>query len=83
MQALPPGVPAVQQLPKIDNQTAEAIEAKGAEGLKWMEKFLKMTDEDKIDVDLTEAQEVARKWPRLEVVDAEFKGESLWLPASC
>lgn len=67
----------MQQLPKIDNKTAEAIETKGAEGSKWMEKFVAMGDEEKIDADLSEAQEVASKWPRLEVVDAEFRGESM------
>lgn len=74
VQALPPGVPPLQQLPKLDNKTAEALEAKGIEGHKWLEKFVAY-DDDVEDADLTEAKEVASKWPRLEVVDADFRGK--------
>jgi hypothetical protein len=41
-----------------------------AEGKRWLEKWVKADVEG-----CEEAKRVARSWPRLEIVSAEFKGE--------
>jgi translocation protein SEC63 len=69
-QALPPTASPLTQLPGISHEDAFELEVvKGAEGKKWAEKAVK---KGLLEGD---AKTVAEHWPRLEITDAEFKGE--------
>lgn len=73
VQALPADVSPLAQLPGITPELADEYEiTKGAEGKKWLERWAK-SDSAK---EMRDAKIVAESWPRLEVVDAEFRGES-------
>ncbi|KAK8865735.1 hypothetical protein IAR55_000881 [Kwoniella newhampshirensis] len=80
VQALPADASPLAQLPGISPEKGTELQiVKKAEGLKWLERFVKSDH-----VDTTEADVVAKYWPRLEVISAEFKvgGESLVTPSS-
>ncbi len=69
VQAQPASASPLLQFTKVTINEAEKLEiADGAQGKKWCEKYLK-TSEAK-----GEAKRIAERWPRLEIVDAEFKG---------
>jgi translocation protein SEC63 len=80
VQALPPSVSPLAQLPGISpEQGFEQQVTNSAEGKRWLEKWVKADVEG-----CEEAKRVARSWPRLEIVSAEFKGKylypGLWFP---
>lgn len=68
VQAMPPSVSPLAQLPGFSFEEGfEQQITKKAEGDKWLEKWVRVREgSDK-------AFEVAKYWPRLEVIDAEFK----------
>jgi len=69
VQAVPSTHLALGQLPNISLDEAQELEiTKNAGGRRWIEKFIKADVEGK-----DEAKKVAKIWPRLEVVSAEFK----------
>lgn len=71
VQAVPVGGSPLAQLPGISLEKGLELEiTTGAEGRKWIEKWVKIED-----ADYPEANKVARTFPRLEVTDAQFKGE--------
>ncbi|WVW80319.1 hypothetical protein I302_102298 [Kwoniella bestiolae CBS 10118] len=81
VQALPTDVSPLAQLPGITPEKGTELQiVNKAEGVRWLEKWIKT---EKKDVS-QETLDVAKYWPRLEVVDAEFKvaGESLVTPSS-
>ena len=68
-QGLPASVSPLTQFPGVTLDEAEKLEVvSGAEGTKWCEKFVKSSER------FGEAKLVAEQWPRLDIVDAEFKG---------
>ncbi len=68
VQGLPATVSPLAQFPGIlVDEAAEMEIVKGVEGKQWCEKFVKSAQGG-------EAKKVAEQWPRLEIVDAEFKG---------
>lgn len=70
VQALPPNASPLQQLPGVTVDTATELEiVKGVEGKKWAEKAIKK------DVLEKDAKVVAEVFPRLDITNAEFKGE--------
>ncbi|WWD18086.1 hypothetical protein CI109_102534 [Kwoniella shandongensis] len=80
VQALPADASPLAQLPGISPEKGTELQiVKKAEGLKWLERFVKSDPVDTVD-----AATVAKYWPRLEVISAEFKvgGESLVTPSS-
>ncbi|WRT65860.1 uncharacterized protein IL334_002811 [Kwoniella shivajii] len=81
VQALPADVSPLAQLPGVSPEKGTELQiVNKAEGARWLEKWVRT---EKKDVS-AEAVEVAKYWPRLEVLDAEFKvaGESLVTPSS-
>lgn len=75
VQAVPDGASPLAQLPGVSLDKAEELQyTKAAEGKRWIERFSKADVAS--DSDLTEAKKVAEHWPRFEIVDAHFKGES-------
>lgn len=71
VQAIPIGGSPLAQLPGISLQNGLELEiTSGAEGRKWLEKWVAVNDEE-----YPEANAVARTSPRLEVTDAKFNGE--------
>lgn len=71
VQAIPVGGSPLAQLPGISLEKGLELEiTSGAEGRKWLEKWVKLDD-----ADYPEANKVAKTFPRLEVMDAQFKGE--------
>ncbi|OCF32886.1 translocation protein SEC63 [Kwoniella heveanensis BCC8398] len=80
VQALPADVSPLAQFPDITPEKGTEMQiVNKADGVRWLEKWIKA---DIKDVD--EAQEIAKYWPRLEIVDAEFRvaGEKLVTPSS-
>ncbi|CAK9782099.1 hypothetical protein CC85DRAFT_289163 [Cutaneotrichosporon oleaginosum] len=80
VQAIPIGGSPLAQLPGISLQSGLELEiTTGAEGRKWLEKWVAINDEK-----YPEANAVARNFPRLEVTDVEFKvtGEKVVTPSS-
>ncbi|OXG30931.1 translocation protein SEC63 [Cryptococcus neoformans Ze90-1] len=68
VQAMPPSVSPLAQLPGFDFEKGfEQQVTKKAEGDKWLEKWVRVRE------GFDEAFNVAKYWPRLEVIDAEFK----------
>ncbi|WWC88015.1 uncharacterized protein L201_002918 [Kwoniella dendrophila CBS 6074] len=81
VQAVPDDVSPLAQLPDITPEKGAELQiVNKAEGVRWLEKWIKT---EKKDISL-DALTVAKYWPRLEVIDAEFKvaGESLVTPSS-
>ncbi|WWD05556.1 hypothetical protein V865_003636 [Kwoniella europaea PYCC6329] len=81
VQALPSDVSPLAQLPGITPEKGTELQIiNKAEGVRWLEKWIKT---EKKDVG-PETVDVAKYWPRLEVVDAVFKvgDESLVTPSS-
>ncbi|KIR81797.1 translocation protein SEC63 [Cryptococcus gattii EJB2] len=68
VQAMPPSVSPLAQLPgfSFEEGFEQQITTK-AEGDKWLEKWVRVREGS------DEAFKVAKYWPRLEVIDAEFK----------
>lgn len=65
---MPPSVSPLAQLPGFDFEKGfEQQVTKKAEGDKWLEKWVRVRE------GFDEAFSVAKYWPRLEVIDAEFK----------
>ncbi|OCF45263.1 translocation protein SEC63 [Kwoniella heveanensis CBS 569] len=80
VQALPADVSPLAQFPDVTPEKGTEMQiVNKADGVRWLEKWIKA---DIKDVD--EAQEIAKYWPRLEIVDAEFRvaGEKLVTPSS-
>ncbi|ORY28616.1 Sec63 Brl domain-domain-containing protein [Naematelia encephala] len=80
-QGLPANASPLAQLPGISPEQAIELEiVKSLEGRRWLEKWVK-TDSDSVS---TEAKEVAKRWPQLEITHAEFKvvGEKVVSPSS-
>jgi len=74
VQALPANASPLAQLPGIEPEKATEIEIiDGAEGRRWLEKFVKKREGDEV---YKEAVEIGKWWPKLEITDAEFKGMS-------
>lgn len=72
VQALPVGQSPLAQLSGITPERATEMEiVHKAEGKKWLDKWYKTDIED-----VTEAKNMAKYWPKLDVVSAEFKGMS-------
>lgn len=68
VQAMPPSVSPLAQLPGFSFEEGfEQQITKKAEGDKWLEKWVRVREGS------DEAFKVAKYWPRLEVIDAEFK----------
>lgn len=68
VQAMPPSVSPLAQLPGFDFEKGfEQQIIKKAEGDKWLEKWVRVRE------GFDEAFNVAKYWPRLEVIGAEFK----------
>ncbi|KAK6907520.1 hypothetical protein I203_101515 [Kwoniella mangroviensis CBS 8507] len=81
VQALPIDVSPLAQLPGVTPEKGTELQIiNKAEGVRWLEKWMKT---EKKDVS-PETLDVAKYWPRLEVVDAVFKvgDESLVTPSS-
>ena len=71
VQALPLSSSPLSQFPDIATSDALELEiVKGAEGKKWAEKAVKK------DLVSGQAKVVANNWPRLQIIDAGFKGLS-------
>lgn len=76
VQAVPNGISPLAQLPKITHEQAtEMAILQKAEGKQWLSRWYKSEDNA-----ASEAKEMAKYWPKLEVVSAEFKGVSLPRP---
>lgn len=74
VQALPADASPLAQLPEVGLETARELEiTKGAEGKRWLEKYIKNCEVSH------ETRFLVKSWPRLEVVSAEFKGELRFL----
>jgi len=72
VQALPPSCSPLAQFPTITPETGlEKQITKGAEGKRWLEKWVKKDTAVEKRV-----RGVAELWPRLEIVSAEFKGKA-------
>lgn len=72
VQAVPAGISPLAQLPKITPQQAtEMAIVQKAEGKQWLSRWYNSAENAG-----SEAKEMAKYWPKLEVVSAEFKGES-------
>jgi translocation protein SEC63 len=79
VQALPANASPLAQLSGINPEKGVEIEiVQGAEGKKWVEKFVKGSNGEKpgklVAGEFTEAVNVAKWWPRLEITEAEFRG---------
>lgn len=72
VQAVPLGISPLAQLPKITAQQAtEMAIVQKAEGKQWLTRWYNSQASAG-----SEAKEMAKFWPKLEVVSAEFKGTS-------
>ena len=72
VQALPVGLSPLAQLTGITPERATEMEiVHKAEGKRWLDKWYKADVEG-----VTEAKNMAKYWPKLDIVSAEFKGES-------
>jgi len=73
VQALPVGLSPLAQLTGITPERATEMEiVHRAEGKRWLDKWYKADVEG-----VTEAKNMAKYWPKLDIVSAEFKGMSL------
>lgn len=71
VQAVPVGASPLAQLPGVTLEDAQELEIKkGAEGQMWLEKWIKRSASDD---EYDEAKEIAKTWPRLDVVDIDFQ----------
>ena len=77
MQALHPSLPTVNQLPYLPLVT------RSSSGIETMEEFVSSPEgsrgkimEDISAAEKKQAEAVARRWPKLELVDAAFQGMS-------
>jgi translocation protein SEC63 len=84
-QALPVGYTLVAQLPGLEMEEAERVAVEGGfEGEAWLDKLVVGAEKETEKVGEkgegaklgTEAKEVAKGWHKLDLVSAEFKGES-------
>ena len=72
VQALPVGLSPLAQLTGITPERATEMEiVHKAEGKRWLDKWYKSDVEG-----VTEAKNMAKYWPKLDIVSAEFKGAS-------
>ncbi|WVQ85273.1 hypothetical protein IAT38_007438 [Cryptococcus sp. DSM 104549] len=81
VQALPADVSPLAQFPEIDPAKATELQlVSKAEGVRWLEKWVRKGDTGS----WIEAANVAKYWPRLEVVSAKFtvEGEKTVTPSS-
>ena len=69
MQGLPSNASPLIQFGISPDQAEEMEIVRGAEGRRWCEKLVKGDLEGR-------PKDIAQRWPRLEIVDAEFKGDS-------
>ena len=75
VQALPVGLSPLAQLTGITPEQATEMEiVHKAEGKRWLDKWYKADIEG-----ASEAKNMAKYWPKLDIVSAEFKGLSLRL----
>jgi translocation protein SEC63 len=73
VQALPVGLSPLAQLTGITPERATEMEiVHKAEGKRWLDKWYKADIEG-----VSEAKNMAKYWPKLDVVSAEFKGASM------
>nr|XP_019011920.1 translocation protein SEC63 [Kwoniella pini CBS 10737]OCF50701.1 translocation protein SEC63 [Kwoniella pini CBS 10737] len=81
VQALPTDLSPLAQLPDVTPEQGQELQIiNKAEGLRWLEKWIK-TEKKSVS---EQAVNVAKYWPRLEIIDAEFKvgDETLVTPSS-
>jgi translocation protein SEC63 len=71
VQALPADLSPLAQFPGITPERATEMEiVNKAEGKKWLDKWYNASIEN-----VAEAKEMAKYWPKLDIVSTEFKGQ--------